>query len=117
MKAEGWKGERAKKRGVFGEDPSFLCGSVILLTDTELFLGDDCTVAVDVLADEVVEKATTLTYECFQCAGCGVVLVVLFKVLSEVSDTDREKRDLAFGATCICGTLSVSFEDFLLFFC
>lgn len=60
----------------------------VLFTDTELFLGDDGAVTVDVFANQVVEQTTTLTYECFQRAGGNEVLVVLLKVLGEVFDTD-----------------------------
>ena len=52
-----------------------------LLADTELFLSDDSAVAVDVLALQVVEQATTLTNQHFQSALCGVVLVVVLEVL------------------------------------
>ncbi len=34
-----------------------------LLSDTELLLCDYGTVAVDILADQIVEKTTTLTYQ------------------------------------------------------
>ena len=37
-----------------------------LLADTEFLLSDDSTVAVDVLANQVVEQTTTLTYEHLQ---------------------------------------------------
>ena len=47
-----------------------------LLTDTEFFLSDDCTVAIDILTDKVVKKATTLTYKCFQCASCLMIFVI-----------------------------------------
>ena len=91
--------------------------SVGLLADTELFLGDNGAVTVDVLADEVVEEAAALTYERFQGACRSVVLVVLLEVLGEVFDTYREESDLALGATGVAGAASVSLEDFLLFFC
>ena len=66
-----------------------------LLADAEFLLGNDCAVAVDVLADEVVEQTATLTYESLQGAGSGVVLVVSFQVLGKVLDTDGEKGNLA----------------------
>ena len=37
-----------------------------LLADTEFLLSDDSTVAVDVLANQVVKQTTTLTYEHLQ---------------------------------------------------
>ena len=47
-----------------------------LLSDTELLLGDDGAVAVDVLADEVVEKTTTLTYQSLECS-CGRIIFMI----------------------------------------
>lgn len=47
-----------------------------LLSDTEFFLGDDGTVAVDVLADQVVEKTTTLTYQSLK-SSCGRIIFMI----------------------------------------
>lgn len=47
-----------------------------LLSDSELFLGDNRTVAVDVLLDQVIEKATTLTNEHLQSASCTMIFVI-----------------------------------------
>lgn len=47
-----------------------------LLTDAELFLGDDGAVAVDVFAHQVVEKTTALTYEHLQSALCCMILMI-----------------------------------------
>ena len=88
-----------------------------LLADAEFLLGDDGAVAVDVLADQVVKKATTLTYESLQSAGRGMVLVVVLEVLGEVLDTDGEKSDLAFGAAGVAFALAVLLEDLGLLFC
>ncbi len=38
--------------------------SLKLLADTKLFLGDDSAVAGDILLDQIIKEATTLTYEC-----------------------------------------------------
>ena len=88
-----------------------------LLADTELLLGDDRTVAVDVLADEVIEEAAALTYESLKRTGCCIVLVVVLKVLCEVLDAYREQCNLALRATGVAGACAVSLENFLLFFC
>ena len=88
----------------------------VLAADTEFFLCDDGAVAVDVLADQIVEQAAALTYERFQCACGSEVLVVGLEVLSEVFDTDREECDLAFGAACVVLALAILLEDSLLFF-
>lgn len=61
---------------------------IYLAADAEFFLGDDGTISVDILADQIVEQATALTYESLQCAGSSVVLVVVLQVLCEVLDTD-----------------------------
>lgn len=47
-----------------------------LLADTKFFLGDDCAVAVDVFAHEVVKHTATLTYEFLQSAFGGIIFVV-----------------------------------------
>lgn len=59
----------------------------VLFADTEFFLGDDCAIAVDVLADQIVEQAATLTYKRFQCACCGIVFVIGLQMLCQVLDT------------------------------
>lgn len=87
-----------------------------LLADTKFFLGDDCTVTVDVLADQIVQKAAALAYKRFERAGGGVVLVVLLQVLGEVLDALREESDLALGAARVAGAASVGLENPLLFF-
>lgn len=86
------------------------------LADAEFLLGDDRAVTVDVLADQIVEKAAALTYECFQRTGGSEVLVVLLEVLREVLDPDGEQSDLAFGAAGVAGACAVGLENFLLFF-
>ena len=61
-----------------------------LLSDSELLLGDDGTVAVDVLLDKVVKQATTLTYKHLQGAFSCMVLMILLQVSSKMRDTERE---------------------------
>ncbi len=47
-----------------------------LLADAELFLGDDGAVAVDVLLDQVVEKAATLADEGLKStSGCMIFVI------------------------------------------
>ena len=67
---------------------ALLSGNIRLATDTEFLLCDDGTVAVDVLACQIVEKAAALTYESLKSASCSVVFVILLKVLGKVFDTD-----------------------------
>ena len=83
---------------------------------TEFLLGDDRAVTVDVLADQIVQKAAALAYKRFERAGGGVVLVVLLQVFGEVLDALREESDLAFGAARVAGAASVGLENPLLFF-
>lgn len=57
-----------------------------LLADTEFFLCDDSTITVDILTDQIVKEAAALTYKSLQCTGCGIILVIILKVLCEVFD-------------------------------
>ncbi len=95
---------------------SFLFWSGRLLADAEFLLRDDGAIAVDVLADQIVEKTTTLTYEGLEGACCCVILVVVLQVGSEVLDTLGEEGDLAFRAAGVSLALSVGLENVLLFF-
>lgn len=88
-----------------------------LSADAEFLLGDDGTITIDILADQVVEKSAALTYESLQCTCCGEVLVVFLQVLCEVLDAYGEECDLAFGAACIVLALAILLENFLFFFC
>lgn len=63
-----------------------------LLTDTQL--GDQGTIALDVLLHEVVEQAAALTDHLVQAAAGVVVLRVLLEVLGELSDALGEDSDL-----------------------
>lgn len=47
-----------------------------LLADTELFLGDDGAIAVDVFAHKVVQKAAALADEHLKGAFSGMIFVV-----------------------------------------
>ena len=86
-----------------------------LLADAELLLGDDGAVAVDVFALQVVEKATTLADEHLQGALGGVVFVILFQVLGQVTDAIREQGNLCLGRTGIGFAFSVLLEDLYFF--
>ena len=88
--------------------------SCVLLTQTECL--DDCTVAVDVAALEVVEQRTALTYETGEGTLGAVVLAVLLHVLRKVLDTEREQCNLAFCAAGVGSSLAVSREQLYLLF-
>jgi len=87
--------------------------SSFLLTDTELF--DDSTIALDVFGFEVVQHATTFTYESGQCALCTEVLAVLLEVLGEVVDTEGEECNLALSTTGVLCVVAVLCEQLCFF--
>lgn len=59
-----------------GRPDKAFCGYCRLFADTELFLCDDGTIAIDVLLDKIVKEATTLTYKSFKSASCGIIFVI-----------------------------------------
>lgn len=61
-----------------------------LLADTEFFLADNGTIALDVGADKIVEQATTFTNKHLKCALSSMIFFVDLKVFGQVGDTDRE---------------------------
>lgn len=46
------------------------------LSDTELLLGDEGTIAVDVGLDQIVKKTTALTYQCLQSPRSSIIFVI-----------------------------------------
>ena len=64
--------------------------SQFLLADTKLLAGDDGAITVDVLADEIIEQAATLTYQHLQCTLSRMIFFVDLQVFGQVGDTDRE---------------------------
>ena len=85
-----------------------------LLTDTQL--GDQGTIALDVLLHEVVEQAAALTDHLVQAAAGVVVLRVLLEVLGELVDALGENGDLDLGRTGVAGMGCVLLNDSSLFF-
>ena len=83
-----------------------------LLTQAESF--DNCTIAVDVAALQVVEQGATLTNETSQGTLGAVVLAVLLHVLGQVLDAVAEQSNLALSTTCVGLTLAILFKN--LFF-
>ena len=80
-----------------------------LLTDTQL--GDQGTIALDVLLHEVVEQAAALTDHLVQAAAGVVVLRVLLEVLGELSDALGEDSDLDLRRTGVAFVGAVGFDD------
>ena len=75
-----------------------------LLTQAELC--NDCTIAVDVLLGEVVEKASALADHHQKAAAGMVVLLVLTQVLGQLVDSGGQDSDLDLGRTAsICSSL------------
>ena len=83
-----------------------------LLTQAESF--DNCTIAVDVAALQVVEQGATLTYETRQGTLGAVVLAVLLHVLGQVLDAVAEEGDLALCTASVGFSLTILFKN--LFF-
>lgn len=46
------------------------------LSDTELLLGDEGTIAVDVGLDQIVKETTALAYMSLKGACCGIIFVI-----------------------------------------
>ena len=76
-----------------------------LLTQAESF--DNCTIAVDVAALQVVEQGATLTNETSQGTFGAVVLAVLLHVLGQVLDAVAEQGNLALCTTSVSLTLTI----------
>ena len=83
--------------------------AAFLLAQAQSF--HDGTIAFDVARLQILQKATTLTYEARQCTLRAVVLAVLLHVLGQVLDAVRKERNLALGAARVCGTLAVLSEN------
>lgn len=85
-----------------------------LLTQAELC--NDCTIAVDVLLGEVVEKASALA-DHHQKAAAGVVVLLVFpQMLGQGVDPGGEDSDLDLGRTGIAGVGRVLLDNGSLFF-
>ena len=80
-----------------------------LLTDTQL--GDQGTIALDVLLHEIIEQAAALTDHLVQAAAGVVVLRVLLEVLGELSDALGEDSDLNLRRTGVAFVGAVGFDD------
>ena len=80
-----------------------------LLADAEL--GNDGTIALDVLLHQVVEKAATLTDHLVQAATGVVVVGVNLEVLGELVDALGENSDLDFGRTGVGLVSAVGLDD------
>ena len=80
-----------------------------LLADTQL--GDQGTIALDILLHEIVEQAAALTDHLVQTAAGVIVLRVLLEVLGQLSDTLGEDGDLDFRRTGVSLVGAVGFDD------
>ena len=76
-----------------------------LFTQAESF--DNCTIAGDVAALQVVEQGATLTNQTSEGTLGAVVLAVLLHVLSQVTDAVAEQSNLALSAAGIGSALAI----------
>src|SRR5262249_9387401 len=83
---------------------------------TQAELLDEGTVALDVLALQVVEETATATHEAQQTPARVVIFGVLPKVLGEVVDPPGQERDLHLRRSGVRGPTPVLLDDFLLDF-
>ena len=91
---------------------SFPAEPLVLFTQAESF--DDCTIAGDVAALEVIKQGATLTNQTRESTLGAVVLAVLLHVLGEMSNAVSEQSDLALSTTCVLFALTELLKD--LFF-
>ena len=87
---------------------------MLLLSESEL--GNDGTVALDILLHQVVEEVLSLTNHLEKTATAVVVVGVLLQMLGEVSNSLGENSDLYLGRTGISFVCSVVNDDLLLYF-
>ena len=66
-----------------------------LLSEAELF--NDCSVTVDVVLHQVVEKVTTATNHLEKATTGVVVVLVSLEVFGEIGNSLGEDSDLNFG--------------------
>ena len=85
-------------------------GEACLLADAEFLLRDDGAIAVDVLADQIVQKGAALSYQSLQGTFSGVVLMIGLHVLGKMGDAHREEGYLAFGAAGVLTVLTIFLE-------
>ena len=79
--------------------------SELLLTDAQL--GDDRTVAVDVLLSQIVQHAATLTDHHQQTTTGVVVMLVHTQVLGQLVDTGSQDGNLDLGGAGVAFVSSV----------
>ena len=87
---------------------------MLLLSESEL--GNDSTVALDILLHQVVEEVLSLTNHLEKTATAVVVVGVLLQMLGEVSNSLGENSDLYLGRTGISFVCSIVNDDLLLYF-
>ena len=80
-----------------------------LLTDTQL--GDEGTIALDVLLGQIVQQAAALTDHLVQAPAAVVVVGVYLQVLGELIDPLGEDGDLNLGGTGVGFVGAVGLDD------
>ena len=61
-----------------------------LLADAKLLLRDDCAITLNIGANQIIEQATTLTYQHLQGTLGRIILLVDLQMLGQVGNTNRE---------------------------
>lgn len=84
-----------------------------LLTESEFC--DYCTVTLNILLLEIVEKAAALTDHLKKTTAAVIILVVYLEVLGELGDALRKNRNLYFRRTCVCVVEAVIRDNLCLF--
>lgn len=86
-----------------------------LLTDVEF--RDDGAVALNVVAHQIIEQATALTYQLEQTTTRGVILLMRLEVVRQFVDPGREDGNLHFWCSGVRVALTELLDDFCLLFC
>ena len=103
---KGGRRPRARKDGEKGP-PSSPC--FLLLTNTQL--GDEGTIALDVLLGQIVQEAAALTDHLIEAPAAVVVVDMDLQVLGELVDPLGEDSDLDLGGTGVALVGTVGLDD------
>ncbi len=77
---------------------------------------DQASILLNILFLEVIQQASSFTYELNQRAFRIEIFLVALQVTGQVVDAVREKSDLPFCGSCVAFRASVFLEDLLFYF-
>ena len=83
---------------------------------TQTKLADQCSVAIQILALQVVQQLTTLVYHTDQTTTRVVILVVSFEVTLQLIDLRSQQSNLYFRGTGIALSTGVFGNNFCFLF-